>query len=70
MLNFQAMELMHRHDDDHLAPMKEVVHPGSLDQDEERQWGRGGTIFRCTECNEQVVVGSPQPPRQTAGGER
>jgi hypothetical protein len=65
MLNFQAMELMHRHDDGKAAPMTEVAHPSV--QDEERDWLHGGRIFRCTECNEEVVVGSPQSPRDEPG---
>ncbi len=67
MLDAQAILLMHPHDD-HAAPMTELRPGEGTDQDEERVWLRGGRIFRCTECNEQVVVGPSKPSGSEASG--
>ena len=68
MLNFQAMLLMHRHDDGSAAPMAEAAHESASTEDEERAWLRGARIFRCTECNEEVVVGAPQGSSEGQAG--
>jgi hypothetical protein len=71
MLNFQAMQLMHRHDDGSVAPMAESAgHDSPASEDEERIWLRGGRIFRCTQCSEEVVVGPPSAPGEPEGGSR
>ncbi len=58
MLNFEVMQLIHRHDDGSVAPMADAgPHLSPAQEDEERTWLRGGRIFRCTQCNEEVVVG-------------
>jgi hypothetical protein len=67
MLNFQAMQLMHRHTDGRTVPMIEVGHRSPADQDEERDWLRGARIFRCPECNEEVVVGAPEATLEAPG---
>ena len=69
MLNFQAMQLMHRHGDGSVAPMSEAAHETPAAEDEERTWLRGGRIFRCTECNEEVVIG-PSSRDQAEGSRR
>jgi hypothetical protein len=68
MLNFQTIQLMHRHDDDRSAPMNEINAHDPAAQDEERDWLRGARIFRCTECKEEVVVGPPEAKGHAAGG--
>ena len=69
MLNLQAIQLMHRHDDGRSAPMTAADPHDQVRHDEERDWLRGGArVFRCTECNEEVVVGPPQAKRDAAGG--
>ena len=59
MLNFQALQLMHRHDDGSVAPMSEAAHESAAREDEERTWLHGGRLFRCSQCNEEVVVAAP-----------
>ena len=55
MLNFQAAQLMHRHDDT-WVPMTEVPH-SPQDVDPERAMLHGEqVIFRCAECDEEVAV--------------
>jgi hypothetical protein len=68
MLNFQAMQLMHRHDDGSVAAMSEAAHDSPASEDEERTWLRGGRIFRCTQCDEEVVVGPRSAPGEAEGG--
>jgi hypothetical protein len=70
MLNYQALQLMHRHDDGSVAPMNEAAHESAASADEELTWLRGGRIFRCAECNEEVVVapeGNQGSPEVAAG---
>ena len=69
MLNFQAMQLMHRHDDGSAAPMAEAAHESPTSEDEERTWLHGGRLFRCTQCDEEVVVG-PSAPSEGEGSGR
>ncbi len=58
MIDPHALLLTHPHGD-HAAPMTEVGTDRAPDLDEERTWLHRGRIFRCTECNEEVVVGQP-----------
>ncbi len=69
MVDPHALVLTHPHGD-HAAPMAEVGTDRPADVDEERDWLRGRRIFRCVECNEQVVVGQPTTSRQPERGSR
>ena len=57
MLNFQAMRLLHRHDENDYIPMAEH---GVDAHDPERELLRGelrgARVFRCTTCPEEVLV--------------
>ena len=59
MLNFPVSQLMHRHDDGSLAPM--APHDPTS-EDIEREWLRGGTIYRCSRCDAEIVVAAPSAP--------
>ena len=68
MLNFQAYQLMHTHEDGSTARMVDAgPHDSPAREDEERTWLHGGRILRCTQCNEEVVIGKPGA---TSGRER
>jgi hypothetical protein len=62
MLNDMAFRLMHRHGDD-FVPMIEHT---NADHDPERGWLRGARIFRCSTCDEEVVL---VPPGEEPGAE-
>ncbi len=64
MIDFQAVQLLHRHDPDDPAPMEEVSRRRVAAADEEREWSHGARLFRCTKCNEEVLVGRPAAERQ------
>jgi hypothetical protein len=58
MFDYQTAKLMHRHGDERYPMTARSPHdPAELDL--ERRWLKGGTIFRCTRCNEEVVVFEP-----------
>ncbi|HEY4228434.1 MAG TPA: hypothetical protein VGM49_08845 [Candidatus Limnocylindrales bacterium] len=57
MINYSALELLHRHDDGSSAPMTEH---GLDEHDPERAMlrgvRRGARIFRCEQCADEVIV--------------
>jgi hypothetical protein len=57
MINYSALELLHRHDDGSTYPMTEH---GSDEHDPERALlrglRRGARLFRCEQCADEVVV--------------
>ena len=55
MVPFDSLTLLHRHGDD-WVPMEEVAHTVD-DHDPERRLLRGERVFRCSGCDEQVIVG-------------
>ena len=66
MFDYQTFQLMHRHGDER-HPMTERSHHDSADHDPERDWAQGARIFRCTRCDEEIVVMPPGSDRP--GGE-
>ncbi|HJW20812.1 MAG TPA: hypothetical protein VJ506_00120 [Candidatus Limnocylindrales bacterium] len=68
MLHFPLLDLMHRHDDGSVARMEEAAHESPASEDPERLWLRGGRLFRCPQCNEEVVVGPPPEPGELETG--
>ena len=60
MLNDVSFRLLHRHNDEYV-PMVEHT---STDHDIERGWLRGARIFRCSTCEEEVVL---VPPTEEPG---
>jgi hypothetical protein len=55
LIGFNSPTMLHRHGDD-WVPMQEVKHTVD-DHDLERRLLRGERIFRCSQCEEQVLVG-------------
>jgi hypothetical protein len=50
------VRLRHRHDDGSMADFEPVVsHHSPSDHDPERDWANG-TLYRCTRCDEEVLV--------------
>lgn len=60
-IDYQSFKLMHLHGDERF-PMHEGRHHDATDHDPERGWVSGARIFRCTRCDEEVVV---MPPGNT-----
>jgi hypothetical protein len=57
-IDYQSLRLMHLHGDERF-PMHEGRHHDAADHDPERGWVSGARIFRCTRCDEEVVVMPP-----------
>jgi hypothetical protein len=56
MLNDVSFRLMHRHGENDYVPMAEHT---STDHDIERGWLRGARIFKCTTCEEEIILVPP-----------
>jgi hypothetical protein len=58
MFDYTTVKLLHRHGNDDYAPMAEGDHdPAS--HDPERGWLKGSKIFRCTRCDDEVLMSPP-----------
>lgn len=55
MLDYWTMELMHLHGGERV-PMVERSHHDAADHDPEQTWLDRAKIFRCTTCDEEVMV--------------
>lgn len=53
-----SLRLEHRHSDGSWGELKRSHHEVA-DHDPERDWAKGGAIYVCTTCDEQVRVSSP-----------
>lgn len=60
MLNEISFRMLHRHGDEYV-PMVEHT---AVDHDQERGWLRGARIFRCSSCEEEIVL---VPPTEEPG---
>ena len=49
------LRIRHRHTDGTWGAMEPRVPPDPADRDPEREWATG-TIYACTECDEQIEV--------------
>ena len=58
MLNLQSVVLLHRHGENDWVEMAEAAPHGVESHDRERAWLKGGRLFRCTTCAEEVMVAS------------
>jgi hypothetical protein len=57
MLELQGMKLMHWHGGNNWVEMLESGGEHSIaSHDPERSWLKGGRIYRCSSCEEQVAV--------------
>ena len=58
MLNLQSVVLRHHHGNNDWAEMAESAPHGVASHDQEQSWLKGGRIFRCTQCDEEILVSS------------
>ena len=57
------LTLRHRHDDGAFGTFEpEQTHHSPTDHDPERGWA-SGTIYKCTTCDEEIVVGRSEERR-------
>jgi hypothetical protein len=55
------LRFQHRHDDGSIGTFEpEPSHHSPSDHDPERDWANG-TIYKCTSCDEEIVVGHDDP---------
>lgn len=59
-MDLETLRLMHLHGDERF-PMREGAQHDAAAHDPERSWMSGARIFRCTRCDEEVVVMPPGP---------
>jgi hypothetical protein len=70
MFDYQTIKLLHRHGDDDYAPFAESSEHTSAAHDPERAWLKGAKLFRCTRCEDEVVItvdGEPSPDHPFQG---
>jgi hypothetical protein len=58
MWDYQTVKLLHRHANDDWVPMTESEHDPA-GRDPERAWLHGARLFRCTSCDEEIVITAP-----------
>jgi hypothetical protein len=58
VFDFQTVKLMHVHGEEQF-PMHERAHHDSADHDPERGWAKGTKIYRCSRCDEEIIVVPP-----------
>jgi len=66
MYDYNTVKMLHNHGNGDFAPMVEGNDHTSASHDPERAWLAGAKIFRCTRCDEEVVV---NPANEDAPGE-
>ncbi|MEP6469546.1 MAG: hypothetical protein ABJC24_07220 [Chloroflexota bacterium] len=58
MINLNQVELLHRHGND-WTPLRQAPHSTPDDHDIERRMLRGEKLFRCEECDLEIMVVPP-----------
>lgn len=64
MLPLGSAQLLHRHGDD-WEPLQPVADHTSVDHDVERRLLRGDKLFRCAECDLEILVAPPDAGENT-----
>ncbi len=59
MFQFEQMALLHRHEGE-WRELHEVRHPSPDDDDLERRLLRGERLYRCTECDLEILAVPPE----------
>ena len=62
MFDYETVKLLHRHGNDEWVPMAESEH-GSAAHDPERAWLRGARLYKCTSCEEEILITAPPDER-------
>ena len=60
MIQYEALRLIHRHGSE-WSEMVPKDHGGPAETDVERTILRGGRIFRCSTCDDEIEVGMDEP---------
>jgi hypothetical protein len=58
MWDYQTVKLLHRHSNEDWVPMVESEHDPA-GRDPERAWLHGARLYKCTSCDEQIVITAP-----------
>lgn len=58
MIQLSQLELLHRHGDE-WKPLEEAEHTSPDDHDLERRMLRGEKLYRCAECDLEILVVPP-----------
>jgi hypothetical protein len=61
VIQLSQLEMLHRHGGD-WAPLEHVEHTSPADHDVERRLLRGDKLFKCSECDLEILV---VPPDET-----
>ena len=69
MFDYNTVKLLHSHGDGNYVPMAESSDHDSAAHDPERQWLSGARIFKCTTCDEEIVMKPAAEPNTEAPGE-
>ena len=56
MFDYQTVKLLHLHGDDDYVAMTEQSEHTPETHNPERSWLRGAKIFRCSRCDETIVM--------------
>ena len=68
MFDYKTVKLLHHHGNDDWVPMLEETEHGSAAHDMERAWLRGGRLYKCTTCEEEIVITEPPDARPDKPG--
>jgi hypothetical protein len=61
VIQLSQLEMLHRHGSE-WAPLEQTEHLSPVDHDIERRLLRGDKLFKCTECDLEILV---VPPDET-----
>jgi len=61
VIQLSQLEMLHRHGDE-WAPLEQAEHTSPADHDIERRMLRGEKLFKCAECDLEILV---VPPDET-----
>jgi hypothetical protein len=62
-----TLSFQHRHGDGSLGRFERVQHHDAAEHDPEREWAKGGALYRCNSCDEEIVVGHDEDPGTARG---
>ena len=69
MFDYTTVQLFHSHGEGHYVPMAERTDHDPAARDPERKWLSGARIFKCTTCDEEIVMTPAAEPNTAAPGE-
>jgi hypothetical protein len=63
VIQLSQLEMLHRHGDE-WAPLAPAAHTSPADHDIERRLLRGNKLFKCAECDLEILIVPPDEPGQ------